>query len=200
MQMGAHRRGHAPSPVFLCRPRAGPRSFRHPPQPRKYRGRAGRQGSGRIQVYAECANENARTRGPRCLAASGHAEVCTAFRQVRRKSAKTQGVPRAVFVRFAPLRPRWTYRFRHPSLCEDANAYPPLVGPGRKGEPATGSLNCPPAIAAGPGGARTARRDEAAWTAGRGKLRRISDAPDRPPLPAPRLETLDQTPLGTGRG
>jgi hypothetical protein len=40
------------------------------------------------------------------------------------------------------------------------------------------------------------RRDEAAWTAGRGNLRRISDAPDRPPLPTPHLETLDQTPLG----
>jgi hypothetical protein len=32
------------------------------------------------------------------------------------------------------------------------------------------------------------------------KLRRISDASARPPHPAPRLETLDQTPLGNGAG
>ena len=33
-----------------------------------------------------------------------------------------------------------------------------------------------------------------------GQWRRISDAPNRPPLPAPRLETLDQTPLGNEAG
>ncbi len=48
----------------------------------------------------------------------------------------------------------------------------------------------------GPSGARLVRQDEAAWTAGRGKWRRISDAPHRPPLPTPHLETLDQAPLG----
>ncbi len=38
------------------------------------------------------------------------------------------------------------------------------------------------------------RRDEAAWTAGYGSLRRISDAPDRPPLPAPHLKMLYRHP------
>ena len=49
-----------------------------------------------------------------------------------------------------------------------------------------------------PSGARSARRDEAAWTAGRRKPRRISDASFRPPLPAPRLETLIRHPFVWG--
>jgi len=56
----------------------------------------------------------------------------------------------------------------------------------------------PPSM--GPSDARLVRQDEAAWTAGKGNWRRISDAPHRPPLPAPRLETLDQTPLGNEGG
>ena len=46
----------------------------------------------------------------------------------------------------------------------------------------------------GPSDARLARRDEAAWTAGFGIWRRISDAPDRPPLPAPHLKMLYRHP------
>jgi len=37
-------------------------------------------------------------------------------------------------------------------------------------------------------------RDGAAWTAGDGTLRRISSAPDRPPLPAPHLKMLYRHP------
>ena len=50
-----------------------------------------------------------RTHGPRRLATSRLVEFVSC-----RKSAKSQGVPRAVFVRFAPHRPRWTDRFRQP--------------------------------------------------------------------------------------
>src|SRR5690348_13379618 len=71
--------------------------------------------------------------GPTGLDASQHRgmlKFVPAFRQVRRKSAKTQGVPRAVFLRFAPLRPRWTYRFRPPSLCRDTGDLSTAGGPG----------------------------------------------------------------------
>ena len=49
-------------------------------------------------------------------------------------------------------------------------------------------------VITGPGDARKVRRDGAAWTAGEGNLRRISSAPDRPPLPAPHLKMLYRHP------
>src|SRR6185437_9288322 len=105
---------------------------------------------------------------------------------------------RARCLRFAPLRPRWTYRFRHPSLARMRMPIHRWWARDGRGEPATGSHTLPPSRRAPVARGRRAGT-KAAWTAGRGNWRRISDAPDRPPLPAPRLETLDQTPLGTGR-
>ena len=95
--------------------------------------------------------------------------------------------------RFAPPRPRWTSRFRRPAS--------PLELEGRL------------STAVGPGRVRRAcdrcrshhhgARRRAAGAPGRGGLdrrlgdrRRISSVPNRPPLPAPRQKTLDQTPLG----
>ena len=48
--------------------------------------------------------------------------------------------------------------------------------------------------------ARLARRDGAAWTAGEGKPRRISDAPSPATAPRPASEDAVQTPLGTEAG
>jgi len=50
-----------------------------------------------------------------------------------------------------------------------------------------------------PSDARRVHRDLAAWTAGRGKLRRISDAPNPTTAPRPASEDAVQTPLALGR-
>ena len=97
---------------------------------------------------------------------------------------------RARCLRLAPHRPRWTSRFRRPS----SSARTPIhrCGPrSTAGKPVTG---CRASPSRGPSGARLARRDEAAWTADWGIWRRISDAPDRPPLPAPHLKMLHRHP------
>jgi len=111
--------------------------------------------------------QNARTKilGPTDLDASRHRGLSKSFLpQVR----QTQGVPRAVFVRLAPQRPRWTSLSGNPSLlrqdCEAA--YPPLA-------------------ARGSGRAGTA----AAWTAG--PPRRISSVMENSPATAPRFTSED---------
>jgi hypothetical protein len=93
---------------------------------------------------------------------------------------QSQGVPRAVFLRFAPQGPRWTDPFRRPALLPErlSTAAGPTRGPVARGWRAG---------------------THAAWTAG--PPRRISSASviPRPPLPAPRLKML-QTPLGDEAG
>ena len=91
----------------------------------KSRGRAGRQGPGRTQVYAVCANKSARTHGPRRLAASRRAEVRTASPPFPRRPARD-------VYRFAPSRPWWTSHFRQPaSPCELEGCLSTTMGPGR---------------------------------------------------------------------
>jgi hypothetical protein len=116
----------APSPVFFVRPRIGRipisafarRVTAGRAATLKDRGRAGRQGP-------------RRTRGPRHLATSRLVEVRIArlrsfeLRRGKPQVRRSQGVPRAVFLRLAPRRPRWADNF-----------YPPLVTPCRGAGPA----------------------------------------------------------------
>ena len=112
--------------------------------------------------------------GPTGLDASRHRGLSKSFKC--RKSAKSQGVPRAVFLRLASRRPRWADHF-----------YPPLR--------ALGALTPPVPSDRLPGS-----RAFATWTAG--PCNRISDCEGipRPPLPAPRLETLIRHPSVTRAG
>ena len=98
--------------------------------------------------------------------------------------------------RFAPCRPRWTSRFRQPaSPLELEGCLSTASGPGRAGEPATGCRRrhrgAQRRAAGTPGRRGLDRREE--------KPRRISDASPRPPLPAPRPETLIRHPSLSGR-
>ena len=115
---------------------------------------------------------------------------CGATKDFRSASPPGPGVPREVFVRFAPLRPRWTIHFRRPlftigrlttaggltdvtSIWLDAYRPPPKRPRRRTGRCAGTERLGPP---------------------GRGKSRRISSAPTRPPLPAPHLKMLYRHP------
>jgi len=132
-----------------------------------------------------------RTRGPRHLAASRRAEVrITASPPFPRRPAR--GV-----LRFAPPRPRWTSRFRRPaSPLELEGRLSTAVGPGRIRRACDRCRS-----------RHHGARRRAVGAPGRGGLdrrlgdrRRISSAPNRPPPPAPRQKTLDQTPLGSEGG
>jgi len=122
-----------------------------------------------------------RTRGPRHLAASRRAEVrITASPPFPRRPAR--GV-----LRFAPPRPRWTSRFRRPaSPLELEGRLSTAVGPGRVRRACDRCRS-----------RHHGARRRSAGAPGRGGLdrrlgdrRRISSAPNRPPLPAPRQKTL----------
>jgi hypothetical protein len=141
-----------------------------------------------LKARTEGARDAAGPRGPTGLDASRHRGLSKLIvPQVRR----SLGVPRAVFLRFAPHRPRWTYLSGTvPLLANWQAAYPPLSGPGRRCGPVTG---CKRDAITGPRGARSARRDHAAWTAGWGISRRISDAPEPGHRVPPRVWRL-QTP------
>ncbi len=152
---------------------------------RKNRGRAGRC---RVRAHSSLRRvRKLKVLRPTGLDASRHRGLSKLIVPQVRQSL---GVPRAVFVRFAPHRPRWTYLSGDPaSPFELAGRLSTAVGPGRRCGPVTG---CNATPSRGPVDARLARRDGAAWTAGSGKLSAASPTPpNRPPLPAPRLETAD---------
>ena len=86
-------------PDSWCRPRAGPHRRVISAALDKNRGRAGRFGP-------------RRTRVPRRLAASERITLGRSHRHKPPQVPQTQGVPRTVFNRSAPRRPRWTSRFR----------------------------------------------------------------------------------------
>ena len=129
--------------------------------------------------------------GPTDLDASRHRGLSkSVLPQVRR----FPGVPRAVFLGLLrsvlgsrPFRRVHPYEHRDQSTVEGFGVGPatpdPGAGPCRQGPSARGWR------------AKTLRLGPP-----NGFWRRISDAPNRPPLPAPRLETLDQTPLGNEAG
>src|ERR1035437_6261050 len=175
----------ASSPVFFTAP-GRPSLIVRRAAPKKSRGRAGRQGS-------------KRTRGPRHLAASRRAEVritrlrSCELRRASRKSAQPKA-SRARCLEVCSASPPVDFPVWRPPppLSNWKAAYPPLGAQVGSGEPVTGAV---PAI--------TGPRRRAAGAPGRGGLdrrlgdrRRISSVPNRPPLPAPRQKTLDQTPLG----
>ena len=147
-----------------------------PRRPEEYRGRAGHQGS-------------CRTHGPRRLAASRHAEVritasppspkasrarclkaCSAWSPVVVRSSVRLITHRLSTVGGPAVRPRRPTGLRR--MCHR--------GPQRREALAPGSVRLGP-----PGGEICAASPT---------------LPPRPPHPAPRLETLDQTPLGNGPG
>jgi hypothetical protein len=120
-------------------------------------------------------------------------------RNRRRSGARADVDERGVY-RFAPLDPRWTYLFRLPLAlglpihrcgvfrrCEEVASHSePPCGPVRPALPlARTALHSR--------GARLARRDQAAWTAGRAFASHLQRA-SRPPLPAQRLKTLIKRP------
>ena len=145
----------ASSPVFFTAP-GRPSLIVRRAAPKKSRGRAGRQGS-------------KRTRGPRHLAASRRAEVritrlrSCELRRASRKSAQPKA-SRARCLEVCSASPPGGLPVSGdpPLLSNWKAAYPPLWAQVGSGEPVTGAV---PAIT-GPGDARLARRDEAAWTAG----------------------------------
>ncbi len=146
----------APSPVFFARPRVGPspgrfalKGFRRRISGKpECRGRAGRQGS-------------ERTRGPRRLATSRLVEVRSRLRsfelrRASRKSAKSDGVPRAVFLGLLRIAPGGlTFQA---TLLSFRIVRPPIHRFRPRSEQATCDRLPAPAIT-GPSGARLARRD-----------------------------------------
>ena len=104
-----------------------------------------------------------------------------------RKSAVSMA-SRARCLRFSPLRPRWTSRFRRPLALGRLSTAAGPDGAKRTFDrlPAPAINGAQRRTVGAPGRSGLDRRQ--------GKLRRISDAPNRPPLPAPRQKTLDQTP------
>jgi hypothetical protein len=166
LRCASARQANAPPPVLFGRRRV--RLHSNPP-PGKNRGRAGRQGS-------------RRTRGPRRLATSRLAEVRNAASPPKPKAS------RARCLRLAPHRPRWTSHFRRPSLRK--SAYPPLLAQADSGMPVTGCRHPP---SRGPATHGWCAGTDAAWTAGRFAASPTKRIP-RPPLPAPRLETLIRHP------
>ena len=139
---------------ILYRPRVGRIPIR---RSRKYRGRAGRQGSrAHSSLRKSAQTENARTHGPRRLATSRLVEVSNNSASPPNPRRPARGV-----YRFAPQRPRWTDRFRRPLLTEARLST--ALGPN-----GCTALLTVPAIVAGGAPRRAAWRagTRAAWTAG----------------------------------
>ncbi len=159
---------NAPPPVFFTGAGTAVSLNSSPPLPEKYRGRAERQGPDR-------------TRGPRRLATSRLVE------SIKPQVRQVSGVPRAVFIGLLRSVPG-----SRPFILTTLGlrGILPLRALALERRPL---IRAPP-LPSGALGARLARQDDAAWTAGRETQRRISDAPLRPPLPAPASGDADQTP------
>ena len=114
--------------------------------------------------------------------------------KARRKSAKSKGVPRAVFLGLLRIVPGGRISV---ALCPLGlhRAYPPCEALALGRRPLTGLTK--PAYRPSETSARSRRaRLDAAWTAGWESLRRISDAPCPATAPRPASGDADQTPLG----
>jgi hypothetical protein len=142
-------------PYSLSRRRVRLYSAFHFRRPRQKRGRAGRHGSQRTRVAST----------PHGIKAER-----PAFTPVRRFNGQpqvrpTHGVPRAVFIGLLRAAPGGLTRFRQPSLSSRIGR-PPIhrCGP-RSGRQTCDRLPAPPSR--GPATCGSARRDGAAWTAGR---------------------------------
>jgi hypothetical protein len=178
----------ASSPVFFTAP-GRPSLIDRRAAPKKSRGRAGRQGPD----------------GPADLDTSQHRgvlkSVLPAFALAsfggQAASPPNPRRPARGVWRFAPPRPRWTSRFRRPaSPLELAGRLSTAVGPGRVRRACDRCRS-----------RHHGARRRAVGAPGRGGLdrRRVYGAasptpPTRPPLPAPRLETLIRHPSVTRDG
>jgi hypothetical protein len=192
---GGIRSRRAPSPVFFAAPgrpsfRLRPSGFRLCPHGLR---RTSRRTSRPLSERTEGARD-ARVRTDPRASTPRDIEACRSPNC--RKSAKSQGVPRAVFevcsapspvvVRSSRLTPSWgrdTPPFQASALGRRCFDRSPAYRPGQ-----------------GPSACGKARQDKARLGPPVGLWRRISDAPDRPPLPAPRLETLIRHPSVTRDG
>jgi hypothetical protein len=120
--------------------------------------------------------------------------LCKASGRSRRKSARSQGVPRAVFMRLAPHPPRWSsvrsgQALTHPDTPpNEALALGRRSSDKRTGLPAVRGL-----------GVRRARRVGTRLGPPGPSSASPLQGNSRPPLPAPRLETLIRHPSVTGR-
>ena len=145
------------------------------------------------------------TRGPRRLATSRHVEVrVSRLRSIRaptrnRKSARSEGVPRAVFVGLLQHRPRWS-TVRHVSAKpRDSPPYETRALSRRSSDRGSGLLTGDPPY-------RRSGASAAARMPGRARLGPpgASVASPTPPSPAtaprPASGDADQTPLGNGGG
>ena len=122
------------------------------------------------------------TRAPRRLATSRPVEAgSNASPPFSRRSAQR------VFW-FAPFRPRWTDLFRLPLALGSPFHRCGTLNMAQRSDSAGAMTSGVPVARGWRAGTK------AAWTAGFGIWRRISDAPDRPPLPAPHLKMLYRHP------
>jgi hypothetical protein len=175
---------------YSLRPRAGRllNSSRHAPKEPRARGTPGSRAHSSLRSMRKQKCSDPRTSTPHDI------EACR--NPVDSRKSAVLLASRARCLRFAPHRPRWTSHFRRPS----SSARTPIhrCGPrSTAGKPVTG---CRASPSRGPSGARTVRRDEAAWTADWGNCAASPTPPNRPPLPAPRLETLIRHPSVAGAG
>ncbi len=159
----------------------------------KYRGRAGRcSGPGALKFTQSAQTKSAQTHGPRRLATSRLVEVVLAFAR-RPQVRQSLGVPRAVFIGLLRIAPGgltlsgflpYGRTPIHRYLAQTVPSTSDRAGCRRQW---------------GPRDARTARRDECGLDRRLGKTSAASPTPpNRPPLPAPRLETADPSAFGAG--
>ena len=179
------RGSQASSPVFFGRRRVRRIPF---PLPLENRGARDAEGPAAHQVHAGCATERSDPRAstPRDIEACRSPVKC-------RKSAKSQGVPRAVF-EVCSASPPVDLPFQATFLTEGRLST--ALGPGRDRQSCD---RCRPRHH-GARGARQARRDGCGFD--RRDLAphlRCKGIP-RPPLPAPHLKMLYRHPFGIGAG
>ena len=190
--------GRAKKPT-LRRPyslRRGVRRLLSPAAVPENRGRAGRQGS---RAHPSSRDAQTRTLGPAgptprdIEACRSRPPRASRASRVFRKSAKPNGVPRAVFLGLLRSAPGGLTLSGNPPLLSDCQAaYPPLAGPGREGMTCDRSpprhhgapwraAGAPGRLRLGPPGPCTAS-----------PMQRHSPAT----APRPASEDADQTPLG----
>src|SRR5579884_2936600 len=170
----------APSPVFLCRPRAGPRSS-YPPWPFGLRQTA-RLPLGKTRGRARRAGRY-RTRGPRRLAALG-LKTKTATPPVAWRLARG-------FSASPPRRPRWTHPFRRPFSTGRLST---------AGGALDATLSCRSAQSFAPSGGAPVT---CGWHAGTSAALTAGGAASPTPpsghrIPPASVRRGDQTPLGIG--
>ena len=165
--------GRDSSPAFFDRPRAGRIPNSHFQLRPKNEGARNAGARTTPQVCARCCNKK-----------------CTGYP----RSAGFPGVPHAVFIGLLRSTPGGqTFQ----ALILATSHLTTAMGPRWRG--LYRDKLSPRASSRAPARQADLPRDRAAWTAGRGKPRRISDAPPPATAPRPASEDAAQTPLASGR-